>query len=79
MEGEPTMLEMSKEDEPFSERGLLGLGIDCHSKFSLILSGFQKFINNDLCSTLQISSSKCISERETQLDDLEGHVRNCKL
>lgn len=79
MEGESTILEMAEEDEPFSERGFLGLSIDCHVKLSLIQSGFQKFTKNDLHSTLQISSSKYISEREIQLDVLEGHVRNCKL
>lgn len=73
------MLEMAKEDEPFSKRGLLGLGIDCHGKISLIRSGFQKFTKNDLCSTLQVSRFKYISERETQLDDLERHVRDCEL
>lgn len=38
MEGETMMLEMAEEGEPFSERGLLGLGIGCHGTFSVIQS-----------------------------------------
>lgn len=85
MWGGPAILQIAKEGEPFSGRSLFGawrwLAIVNFPWFGVWFSAMPapKFIkNDDSHSTLKSSNFQCISERETQSGDLEGHVRNCR-